>query len=178
MKYTRKDFMAAVGEVNAKWNEVEVGWYDLYCMMMSDTNKEKADAIYSKFRTAAQQRELIMAIGSVFLADFTELMLELKKQFELSNRIARKRNAVVHGRYTEGWDENDPSEPGVYIEADELGRPNEFAGLPLIPTLQELRGEIAQAFGELNALRLAISKTVPNVGYRGTFTDRLFRWHS
>jgi hypothetical protein len=105
-----REIYELVGEATTAWNQVEELWYLIFTVLMHDTQREKADAIYDQFNAGSQQRELTMRIAPIALAHDpnsddpeqvtrAKLLASLKTFPERTRTLATRRNAVMHSAF-------------------------------------------------------------------------------
>jgi hypothetical protein len=150
--------LSLVGRMCLEWNEVEVGWFLIYTILVHHLPRSVAEAIFKRNTTGYGQRDLIIAIADVALADskYASILRYLNAAKNETNNLALERNDIVHGDYHYVVDLDLQPDEATVVQLgpgnDKARRANIFAGKdletnlpPLIADIARLRRQIKEA---------------------------------
>lgn len=126
-----------IGQICTTWNEIELLWYLIYTCLVHELPRDKAKAIYWMFQTFANQRALVMSLAdSCFRPKHNKphpLRRQLGQLHAVTEELAGKRNAIVHGNYALEFPDGEPPIQGMRLRITPgSGKiPNRFASKDL-----------------------------------------------
>lgn len=150
-----------VGETTTLWSQAEELWYLTFTALMSESPREKVDAIYGMFQSSKMQRELIMAIAKPALDSQPEvyrkdakararknLLTRIGQLHAQTNTLSSRRNAVAHTAFEIG---NHIVPPTIVAVGPYKRSP--LADKEIIPELESLVDDAALLVLDLADLR-------------------------
>ena len=154
-----------IGQIASNFSEIEGLWYLIFTTLLKNTPRPQADAIFFRFDSSASQRALIMRVADETYptaagGTLDPLRDQLGQLNARTNDLARLRNAAVHGRVMEAYEDHTMAKltpriaPGTNAK-----RRNPLAGKDLVAELEKIVVEIDTLVSDLAGFLEAIAPT-------------------
>ncbi|MEA2819095.1 MAG: hypothetical protein QOJ86_1099 [Bradyrhizobium sp.] len=144
-----------IGQIASNFSEVDGLWYLIFTGLMKETPRKQVDAIFFMFDSSASQRALIMGVADATYPKTERGTIHpVRSQLgQLNARtcdLAGLRNAAIHGRVMEAYEDHTMSKLTPRIApGDNAKRRNPLAGKDLIGELERIANDIEALISDL-----------------------------